>query len=578
MATFLNQERTKIGTTTGTIIAFPQELEINDPAVGNSLSLLPAGYLRCDGSVLSSAVYPALAEILGTGVDCAFKQEGVDLTDTQFQLPDLRSKFVKASSASDQGVINDNTVTNASGQVIERSGVGVNVSSNVGSNAVVDMVGQFRIPARTVALTGNVGFTRPNRVDEEVVAANAFLPHMHYTTTFRSRTIRRQGNSIFEFNFFKNASTIGVVNWFDATDSGDNGRQPACKHYAQQEKWETGTYVEGGGFLSTSFEYFGICKSGCSDFIRSCLIPTGRTVFVDTTPEGISYQYPPFPIPSGPFNPPSTGSTLPANYISGANGVGIDDIPTSAAGASGALQAFKLYESLEESLNYTAAGYYNKGVGQWAYTTFGGSSIWTGLDDFAQQEVDLVGGTGTGLRVFVRFEPWPGTGGVPSNTRYKIVGIVDPGINYTVGDVLTFPDVQGKNISSAPSTGNGGISLEITSTTFVNINDAAAYVHDQSLHDVLPVDAFASNSDSIAYPQLSNIVETTNAIDYESDPTEHTHTISYTTGLTNYQIDIPETFISTDGMSASISIQAETDTKIDSLISPFVMVDYLIKT
>ena len=48
--------------------------------------------------------------------------------------------------------------------------------------------------------------------------------------------------------------------------------------------------------------------------------------------------------------------------------------------------------------------------------------------------------------------------------------------------------------------------------------------------------------------------------------------------LTNYEIDIPETFISTDGMSASISIQAETDTKIDSLISPFVMVDYLIKT
>ena len=63
MATFLNQERTKIGTTTGTIIAFPQELEINDPAVGNSLSLLPAGYLRCDGSVLSSAVYLSLIHI-----------------------------------------------------------------------------------------------------------------------------------------------------------------------------------------------------------------------------------------------------------------------------------------------------------------------------------------------------------------------------------------------------------------------------------------------------------------------------------------------------------------------------------
>ena len=577
MATFLNQERTKIGTTTGTIIAFPQELEINDPAVGNSLSLLPAGYLRCDGSVLSSSVYPALAEILGTGVDCAFKQEGVDLTDTQFQLPDLRSKFIRASSASDQGVINDNTVTNASGQVIERSGVGVNVSSNVGSNAVVDMVGQFRIPARTVALTGNVGFTRPRRVDEEVVPANAFIPHMHYTTTFRSRTIRSTGNAIFEFNFFTNASTIGVVNWFDATDSGDNGRQPACKHYAQQVKWETGTYIEGGGFGSTSFEYFGICKSGCLDFIRSCIIPDGRQIVVDTTPEGQSYQYPPL-LGQRPLNPPSTSETLNPNYIQGANGVGVDNIPTSAGSASGAIQAFELYESFEESSDYTGVGYYTKGTGQWAYTAFGGSTIWTGLDDFAQQEVDLVGGSGTGLRVFVRFEPWPGVGGIPSNSRYKIVGIVDVGQNYLVGDVVTFPDVQGKNISSAPSTGNGGVSLKITSTTFVNINDAAAYTHNQSLHNVLPVDTFSSNSDTIAYPQVANIIESTDAFNYEDDPTRHQHTIDYTTGLTNYELDIPETFISTDGMSASISIQAETDTKIDSLISPFVMVDYLIKT
>ena len=577
MATFLNQERTKIGTTTGTIIAFPQELEINDPAVGNSLSLLPAGYLRCDGSVLSSAVYPALAEILGTGVDCAFKQEGVDLTDTQFQLPDLRSKFIRASSASDQGVINDNTVTNASGQVIERSGVGVNVSSNVGSTAVVDMVGQFRIPARTVALTGNVGFTRPRRVDEEVVPANAFIPHMHYTTTFRSRTIRSTGNAIFEFNFFTNTSTIGVVNWFDATDSGDNGRQPACKHYAQQVKWETGTYIEGGGFGSTSFEYFGICKSGCLDFIRSCIIPDDRQIVVDTTPEGQSYQYPPL-LGRRNLNPPPTSETLNPNYIQGANGVGSDNIPTSAAGASGAVQAFELYESFEESTDYTGVGYYTKGTGQWAYTAFGGSTIWTGLDDFAQQEVDLIGGNGSGLRVFVRFEPWPGVGGLPSNSRYKIVGIVDVGQNYLVGDVVTFPDVQGKNISSAPSTGNGGVSLKITSTTFVNINDAAAYTHNQSLHNVLPVDTFSSNSDSIAYPQVSNIVESTDALNYEDDPTRHQHIIDYTTGLTNYELDIPETFISTDGMSASISIQAETDTKIDSLISPFVMVDYLIKT
>jgi hypothetical protein len=122
------------------------------------------------------------------------------------------------------------------------------------------------------------------------------------------------------------------------------------------------------------------------------------------------------------------------------------------------------------------------------------------------------------------------------------------------------------------------MSLRVSTTAFGNAQDGAAYSHNQSLHDVMPVDANVGNNNTVAYPQLSNIIETTEAFNYDSDPTQHTHTINYTTGLTNYKLDIPETFISTDGMSASISIQPETDTKIDNLISPFVMVDYLIKT
>ena len=59
---------------------------------------------------------------------------------------------------------------------------------------------------------------------------------------------------------------------------------------------------------------------------------------------------------------------------------------------------------------------------------------------------------------------------------------------------------------------------------------------------------------------------------------QDTHTINYNSPLTNYQLNIPEVFIADDGMSASINIQPESDTKIDSLIAPFVMVDYLIKT
>ena len=114
-------------------------------------------------------------------------------------------------------------------------------------------------------------------------------------------------------------------------------------------------------------------------------------------------------------------------------------------------------------------------------------------------------------------------------------------------------------------------------TGFENLSDIAAYSHQASMHDVLPCDTNVDNPNTVAYPQVSNIIETTEAFDYDSDPTQHTHTITYETGLTNYELNIPETFIAVDGMSASIAIQAETATKIDSLISPFIMVDYLIK-
>ena len=560
MPVFLNQERTKIGTTTGTLIAFPRELDVNDPIAGLSLELLPAGYLRCDGSVYNEATYPALAEILGTGSTCVFKQPGTTLLDTQFQVPDLRSKFIKASS--DQGVINDNTVINANGQTVEKSGVGVNVSSNVGSQAVIDLTGQFRVPARTVALTGNVGFTRPRAPDEEIVSANAFLPHAHYTTTYRCRTIRRGGSDVFELNYYTNASTIGVVNWYDATTE-----QPACKYYAQSEVWAGGSYISSS--FGASFEYYGICKGSCGGFINNCLVPTGKSYTIDTTPEGPCFQT----ILFITLEMTCAGSSrqVTANYVEGASGVSNDNIPTVAGSSGGAIQGFSLYENYQTT---NGAGYYGKGLGQWALSNYG-SALWSNLSDFAQGDVDLSGGTGTGARATVRFEAYPGAGGNPNNTRYKIIAWVSTGTGYSPNDILTFPNVGGFSIGSA---GANAFSVRVETTSFANSSDAAGYAHNTSLHDMLPFDTSVDNSASIAYPQISNIVETTEAFDYEDDPTEHTHTISYTTGLTNYELNIPETFISTDGMSASVNIQAETDTKIDSLIAPFIMVDYLIKT
>jgi len=578
MPVFLNQERTKIGTTTGTLVAFPKELDVNDPIAGLSAELLPAGYLRCDGSVYNVASYPALGEILGTGDGCAFKQPGVELSDEQFQVPDLRSKFIKATSGSDQGVINDMTVLNASNQEIKKSGVGVTVSTNVGTTAVIDLTGQFRVPGRTVALTGNLGFTKPKAPDEEVVSALSFLPHAHYTTTYRCRVIRRAGSDVFELNYFTNASTIGVQNWFDATSE-----QPACKFYAQTQKWQGGSFNEGGGFGSSSFEYYGICKTQCGGYDVNCLIPTGESVNIDTTPEGPCVTK--FAgVPLGPIPPtgcgPATDYTVGATYVCGADGVKNDNIPTGASIAPGAIQSFSLYEG---GSAYAEGGndYYPKGTGQWAYSGYGGAAgTWDSLSDFAQGEVDLGGGSGTGLKASVRFEAWVGAGGNPNNTRYKILAFTNKGAGYAAGDIITFPDVGGKNIGSAPPTGGGGISMRIDTVGFGEDagGGASAYPHDSCLANVVPFDTVVDNATNVVYPQVSNIVETTEAFDYEDDPTEHTHTINYSIGTTNYELNIPETFISTDGMTASVNIQPESDTKIDSLIAPFIMVDYLIKT
>ena len=191
-------------------------------------------------------------------------------------------------------------------------------------------------------------------------------------------------------------------------------------------------------------------------------------------------------------------------------------------------------------------------------------------------------GSGSGAEVVCRFEAYPGGAGYGNavNTRYKILAFSNKGTGYAAGDVLKFPDVGGKNIGGAPTTGGGGISLRVDTVgqSSENGNAESGYPHDTCLANVVPFDTVVDNNTNVVYPQISNIVETTEAFDYEDDPTEHTHTINYSIGTTNYQLNIPETFISTDGMSASVNIQPETDSKIDSLIAPFIMVDYLIKT
>ena len=65
MAVYYNEAKGIHGSLTGSIISFPVEVTDNDPVSSMNKKILPAGYLRCDGRVLSSGDYPLLAIVLG---------------------------------------------------------------------------------------------------------------------------------------------------------------------------------------------------------------------------------------------------------------------------------------------------------------------------------------------------------------------------------------------------------------------------------------------------------------------------------------------------------------------------------
>lgn len=181
---FLTKERSKLGSAPGTIIQWAIPVLDNDPDASQNVTLLPAGYLRCDGSIYSERQYPNLARILGTGESSLYKKDGTTLLDDQFQVPDLGSKHIEASVSSNVGVYRN--IERSTGNVtVQKAGVGIDVFSNVGDVATTQFNGVFVVPQQTFALNGNVGWTIPTTTETESVSANAIGPHMHYSATAR---------------------------------------------------------------------------------------------------------------------------------------------------------------------------------------------------------------------------------------------------------------------------------------------------------------------------------------------------------------------------------------------------------
>jgi hypothetical protein len=186
------KEKSRYGGCAGLILVHstPGIGSINDPLSSTFRNKIPAGYLKCDGSVQNAREFYALSQILGVGDDCRFKKENVSLRNAdvtqndlgQFQLPDLGSKVILAGK--DSGTYTATTVesqqTVAGANPLNKVGAEVEVISNVGNRANVSYLGNFDISASIdKALSGNSKFLLNTVTSSTTLDIENFQSHAH---------------------------------------------------------------------------------------------------------------------------------------------------------------------------------------------------------------------------------------------------------------------------------------------------------------------------------------------------------------------------------------------------------------
>lgn len=182
MPVFYTNERARYGGVSGTIVPFPVKLSaVNVPDQGNFKTLLPAGFLRCDGSIISSIEYPILAQVLGTGKNSKFKRPEQELTDDQVVLPDIGSKYIQGGNGS--GTYLNDRVTNEDSTKPYRVGAEVNVVSLIGDTTTLTYSGEFEVIAPgNFEFIGNPAFSSTStdsRTLKSFLSEQSFQSHGH---------------------------------------------------------------------------------------------------------------------------------------------------------------------------------------------------------------------------------------------------------------------------------------------------------------------------------------------------------------------------------------------------------------
>jgi hypothetical protein len=191
MAKNYSFEKGKYGLTTGTIVPFAILLSGESPAEPDWVRYVPAGFLRCRGQVLKSRDYIGLSQILGIGSNSKFRKENRELEEPsedfrqgEFQLPDLGSKYMRASTAN--GIYNNLTVLDPfSGRTVQRVGVEVELNLNQGNQIDFFYSGSFVVPEVPIPFSPSSNFvsTLDGITGDAGFSAEQALSHGHYSNS-----------------------------------------------------------------------------------------------------------------------------------------------------------------------------------------------------------------------------------------------------------------------------------------------------------------------------------------------------------------------------------------------------------
>lgn len=152
----------------------PYLANLNDPNGANFQEHVPAGFLKCDGSIRNAADFVALSQILGVGQNSKFRKSNVELREAdqdtgdlgQFQLPDLGSKVIIPSRS-----VGDYLNTFVGDTDETRVGPAVEVVCNEGTQLTCDFIGNFQ----GIPVEASYEFRSSPKFQFETTSQSAFL-------------------------------------------------------------------------------------------------------------------------------------------------------------------------------------------------------------------------------------------------------------------------------------------------------------------------------------------------------------------------------------------------------------------